>query len=125
MEAVLQMELFPGATSQDYIKTKEYLSDYRLMSQRIRVYGNKPHLSETEQLLLAQSKRIIREIDLAFELILDDEVKKILKHRYITAGKHKQTIATYSASSSIPTINRRIDAGVQTIAECLKIAGVL
>lgn len=121
----MQMELFPSAVSEDFKQTKKHLEDYRLMQRHLKVYSQKPNLSPKEQELLDKAKRLLPEIDTAFELIMDDEVYKILTHRYKTAGKHKDTVARYMSSTSIPTINRRIDAGIQTIANSLKIAGVL
>lgn len=125
MEAVLQMELFPKANKSDIQQAKEHLENYRLMQQQVRVYSNKVALSPKEEKLLEYGQKILPEINTAFELILDEEVKKILAHRYITAGKHKYTIATYGSTTSVSTINRRIEAGIETIAECLKIAGII
>lgn len=119
------MELFPSAADYEVLKTKEHLENYRLMQRHLKVYSQKPILSSKEQELLDKAKRLIPEIDTAFELIMDEEVYDILTHRYKTAGKHKYTIARYVSSTSISTINRRIEVGIETIAECLKIAGII
>ncbi|MEK4882347.1 MULTISPECIES: hypothetical protein [Paenibacillus] len=67
----------------------------------------------------------MREIDRAFELIEDDEVMAIIKHRYVNARKHKLTLLKYTANTSTATINRRIRVGVATIADHLKLAGII
>ncbi|WP_238649746.1 hypothetical protein [Paenibacillus piscarius] len=67
----------------------------------------------------------MREIDRAFELIEDDEVMDIIKHRYVNARKHKLTLLKYTASTSAATINRRIRVGVATIADHLKLAEII
>ncbi|WP_154116967.1 hypothetical protein [Paenibacillus monticola] len=67
----------------------------------------------------------VREINRAFELIEDDEVMAIIKHRYVNARKHKLTLLTYTATTSTATINRRIGVGVATIADHLKLAGII
>lgn len=122
----MQMELFPSAVSEDFKQTKKHLEDYRLMQRHLKVYSQKLSLSPKEQELLDKANKLLPELDIAFELIMDEEVYDILTHRYKTVGKHKDTIARfYNHGTSIPTINRRIDAGIQTIANCLKIAGVL
>ncbi|WP_449603492.1 hypothetical protein [Paenibacillus sp. Marseille-Q9583] len=95
------------------------------MVRKIKIYGNKEVLTEQETDELLRFKHKVREIDAAFELILDDEVEAIIKHRYVDARKHKLTIATFRATTSEATINRRIDVGVETIAESLKLAGVI
>lgn len=121
----MQMELFPSAADYEIQQTKKHLEDYRKMQRHLKVYSQKPSLSPKEQELLDKAKRLLPEIDTAFELIMDEEVYDILTHRYKTVGKHKHTIARYVNSTSVRTINRRIDAGIETIAECLKIAGVI
>ncbi|MBD7967743.1 hypothetical protein [Paenibacillus gallinarum] len=125
MEAVLQMELFPKANKRDIQQAKEHLENYRLMHRNLQIYSEKLILSSEERALLEYAKRLLPEIDTAFKLIMDEEVNKILTHRYITVGKHKYTIAKYVSNTSISTINRRIDAGIRTIANCLKLSGVL
>ncbi|OAB25253.1 hypothetical protein PMSD_28125 [Paenibacillus macquariensis subsp. defensor] len=116
------MELFPSATEDDIRTTKAHLSQYPKMRRTIDSYLKKQVLTITQQHLLKFYTDMVYEIDSAIEQILDDEVKSILEHRYIKAKKHKLTIATYQSTTSISTINRRIDAGVETIAECLKLS---
>ncbi|MGN7760473.1 hypothetical protein [Paenibacillus sp. 22594] len=125
MGAVVQMEFFPRVTEADKRATKVLLSEYPKLSQAIKVYQRKESLTEREAVMLQSSRQQVQEIDAAFELILDKEVKDIIKHRYVNARKHKLTIATFRATTSTATINRRIDAGVETIAECLKLAGII
>jgi len=123
--AVVQMELYPRVTVAEKDTTREKLEEYPEMVRKIRVYGNKNSLTVLEAKELEDCRWKVREIDAAFELILDDEVAAIIKHRYVNARKHKLTILRYTANSSKATINRRIDVGVETIAEHLKLAGII
>ncbi|MEK3749440.1 hypothetical protein NYE25_14445 [Paenibacillus sp. FSL E2-8871] len=112
-------------TKADREATKALLRDYPRLCRTITVYQAKESLTKLEVQVLLESKKQVEEMNAAFELILDEEVKDIIKHRYVKARKHKLTIATYRATSSEATINRRIDVGVESIAECLKLAGII
>ncbi|OBZ08913.1 hypothetical protein A8L34_22430 [Bacillus sp. FJAT-27264] len=125
MGAVVQMEIFPGVTSVDKLETRSLLKEYPTMQRKISVYSSKTSLTFLEAEELAKYQRRVREIDTAMELILDDEVRRIIRHRYISARKHKYTLATFGDSTSAATINRRIDIGVETIAEHLKLAEII
>lgn len=125
MGAVVQMELYPRVTAKEKDAAREKLKEYPKMLRKIRVYGKKDSLTVLEVKELADCRWKVREIDAAFELILDDEVAAIIKHRYVDARKHKLTIATFRATTSEATINRRINIGVESIAESLKLSGVI
>ncbi|MFB6473005.1 hypothetical protein ACFCW7_09165 [Paenibacillus glucanolyticus] len=125
MGAVVQMEIWPSVTEEDMKAAKELLNKYPMICRRIEVFSDKEHLSQEQSVTLQMDKRTKSEIEAGFKLILDDEVKRILEHRYIKGKKHKYTIARFHNSTSPSTINRRIEAGVKTIAECLKLAGVI
>lgn len=125
MGAVVQMEFWPSVTEEEKKAAKRLLQTYPLICKRIEVYSQKENLSPGEKMRLMDDKRKKAEIEAGFELILDEEVKRILEHRYIKGNKHKYTRMRFEATYSVSTINRRIDAGVKTIAECLKLAGVI
>lgn len=120
-----QGELFPRANVMDKMAARSILSEYPKMRKAILKFERKASLSVQEETLFNSLKYKVQEIDAAIELILDDEVKAILKHRYFTARKHHLTLETFGATSSTATINRRIDVGVETIAECLKLSGMI
>lgn len=125
MGAVVQMEIWPSVTAEDKEATKDLLDKYPLMCRRIEVLSLKENLSHDEKITLQRDKRTKSEIEAGFKLILDEEVRRILEHRYLKGTKHKYTIVRFHNSTSPSTINRRIGAGVKTIAECLKLAGVI
>ncbi len=125
MGAVVQMEFFPGVTAADKVATKKLLKDYPKMIRKIRVYEKKESLTNLESKEFKDFSHKVREIDRAFELIEDDEVMDIIKHRYVNARKHKLTLLKYTASTSAATINRRIRVGVATIADHLKLAEII
>ncbi|AIQ26947.1 hypothetical protein P40081_01035 [Paenibacillus sp. FSL P4-0081] len=121
----VQGELFPRADKMDKLAAKSLLSEYPKMRKAILNFERKETLTIQEETLFNNLKYKVQEIDAALELILDDDVKAILKHRYFTARKHHLTLETFGATNSTATINRRIDVGVRTIAECLKLSGMI
>lgn len=125
MGAVVQMEIWPSVTEEDVKAAKRLLDTYPLMCRRIEVYSQKETLSPGERIKLMDDKRKKSEIESGFKLILDDEVKRILEHRYIKGQRHKYTKMKFESIFSVSTINRRIDEGVRILAECLKLAGVI
>jgi len=125
MGAVVQMEIWPRVTEEDIKAAKKLLQMYPLICRRIEVYSEKENLSPMEKSALLDDIRKKSEIEAGFKLILDDQVKRILEHRYIKGNRHKYTRMRFESAYSISTINRRIEAGVKTIAECLKLAGII
>lgn len=125
MGAVVQMEIWPSVTEEDVKAAKQLLQKYPLICRRIEVYSQKENLSSMEEAALLDAMRKKAEIEAGFKLILDDQVKRILEHRYIKGHKHKHTRLRFESAYSVSTINRRIEAGVKTVAECLKLAGII
>lgn len=125
MGVVKQMEIWPSVTEEDVKAARRLLTMYPKICRRIEVYSEKDHLSQEEQLKLYDDKRKKEEMEAGYKLILDDEVKRILEHRYFKGQKHKYTKMRFEGAYSVSTINRRIDEGVRTIAECLKLSGVI
>ena len=75
---------------------------------------------------LKKFQPIVSEIETAFTLIIDPEVKKIFEHRYMKGQKYLSTIDLFwDKKRSERTIDRRIATGVNTIAEHLKLCGII
>lgn len=121
-----QMELFPSVTAAEKLETRNLLKDYTKMRMAVQKLSKKDVLNKKEQEIMDEWPRLINEIDTAVELILDEEAKDIIKYRYIRGRKYKYTIIHFKGyGMSETTIDRRIDEGVRSIAETLKLCGIL
>ncbi|MGG1639882.1 hypothetical protein ACIFQM_01030 [Paenibacillus sp. NRS-1782] len=126
MGAIEQMELFPSITEADKKAVRKLLGNYPKMSLTVESLGRKESLTAEERQVYQEWSKLITELDMAINLILDDEVKKIIEHRFIKARKYKFTVILFqNHGMSVNTIDRRIDEGVKSIAETLKLCGIL
>ncbi|MCJ8015243.1 hypothetical protein MUG84_26600 [Paenibacillus sp. KQZ6P-2] len=126
MGAVEQMELYQSITDVERLTVKNLLERYPKMRRTIQELAKKEELNEKQRQLYTEWGNIVDEIDTAFGLILDDEVKRIFEHRYLKGQKYLSTINLFwSEHRSERTIDRRIGVGVDTIAEHLKLCGII
>lgn len=126
MGAVEQMEFFPSITDAERLTVKKLLNRYQKMRRTVLALSNKTELNEKQRQALKEWGEIVDEIDTAFGLILDDEVKRIFEHRYLKGQKYANTVDLFwSEDRSERTIDRRIATGVDTIAEHLKLCGII
>lgn len=123
---VVQMELFPKVTEDEKQAVKLLLKRYPKMSLTVEALRQKPFLTPKQQKVYQDWGYIVEEINTAFGLILDEEVKKIFEHRYIKGQGYMNTIDLFwSKQRSERTIDRRISIGVETIAEHLKLCDLI
>lgn len=121
-----QINLFPTLLREDKKRTRLLLTLYPKMKTILQTLSERELLTSAEKEYRSRMVRYTQEIDKAFDLILDDEVRRILEHRYIKGRKYSTTIDLfYSDRLSERTIDRRIDKGVTHVAEILKLAGLL
>ncbi|WP_025720233.1 hypothetical protein [Paenibacillus sp. 1-18] len=126
MGAIEQMELYPSITEADKKAVRKLLGNYPKMRLTVESLGRKESLTAEERQVYQEWSKLITELDMAINLILDDEVKKIIEHRFIKGRKYKFTVIQFqNRGMSVNTIDRRIDEGVKSIAETLKLCGIL
>ncbi|MUG68656.1 hypothetical protein GNP94_22045 [Paenibacillus campinasensis] len=126
MGAVDQMEIWPSITDADRQEAKRLLKRYPKMRVTVQALGQKAELTEKQQHVYSSWGKIVDEINTACNLILDDEVRRIFEHRYLKGQKYRRTIDLFwSEERSERTIDRRIATGVDTIAEHLKLCGII
>ncbi|MCA4756310.1 hypothetical protein H8Z60_27770 [Mycolicibacterium fortuitum] len=127
--AVVQMEIFPSVTKSERRIVKGLLDEYPKLSRQVKdVRRRDPEsLTPEQRKVLNEGGPVVDEINVAVGLIIDDEVRKIFEHRYIKGVKYASTIDTFWAKRgrSEKTIDRRICVGVDTIAEHLKLCGII
>ncbi|MED5017914.1 hypothetical protein P9847_11430 [Paenibacillus chibensis] len=123
---VEQGEFWPSINDEERESVKKLLKRYPKMRRTVAALKNKSELNDKQRQVLREWGGIVEEIDTAFGLILDDEVKKIFEHRYLKGQKYMSTINLFwSKDRSERTIDRRIGTGVDTIAEHLKLSGII
>lgn len=126
---VVQMEIYPSVTEAERKTVKKLLTNYPKLSRQVNdVRRRDPEsLTPQQQKVLNEGGRILDEINVAVGLIIDEEVKRIFEHRYIKGVKYSGTIDAFWSEHgrSEKTIDRRIGVGVDTIAEHLKLCGII
>lgn len=124
---VLQLEIFPSVTEEDRQAVKNLLSEYTRIKSGVSRLNSRVDSGESitaeEQETLINHGKLIKDIDDAIALIIDAEVRQIITDRYFQSRRHKYTVLKFRGSMGERTIDRRIEKGIETIAESLKMWG--
>ena len=113
-------------TKEDKSAVKRLLSHYPKMMGTIEALRRKENRTKLEEQTLESWGRIVNELDSAIKMIEDKETRRIVEHRYIKAKKYKLTVDLfYSENLSERTIDRRLNAGIESITEALKRSEVI
>ncbi len=121
------MEIFPSVTDEERQAVKELLREYPRIKLGVSRLEKQIEAGEeitaAEQETLNSHGKLIKDIDDAIALIIDEEVRQIIIDRYFKSRRHKYTVLKFRANMGERTIDRRIDKGIETIAESLKMWG--
>ncbi|MET3846859.1 hypothetical protein [Paenibacillus sp. OAE614] len=120
-----QGELFPSVTAADKLFTRKLLENYMKNKQMVEAFAQKSTLTEQKQKVYLLRKEEVENIELAFNLIQDPEIKRVIEHRYFKIRRYKETVIFYRGKMSDSTVDRYIDKGVEAIADSLKLWGFL
>ncbi|MBP2002574.1 hypothetical protein J2Z69_003660 [Paenibacillus shirakamiensis] len=112
-------------TTLDKLNMRDALNQYMKNKRMIDQLSKQATLTPRQTEILELEKWSIENIDMAFQMIEDEEVKRIIEHRYIKLGRHKDAVMYYRSIMSERTIDRRINAGIESMARTLKLWGVL
>ncbi|WP_410770996.1 hypothetical protein [Fontibacillus sp. BL9] len=148
-----QGELFPKASKQEIQRTKFLLMKYKEMTILMQDFENYEEelkqtavdgetarridqedlhadktanaaiLIEKQRWVYQQYKFYTQQLRRAWGLILDFEEKRAIDYRYIQGYSRKETLLFFRHSMSDSTIRRKIDDGVVSIANTLKLIG--
>lgn len=114
-----QLELFPIAGENEIDSTVKLLSQYKRMRSYINDFESNPK-SSGDPSYYKRYCEIVSYIERAHRLIVDDEVKRVIEQRFFKTNKRKITVALFRNSMSESTVDRRIDEGIESIANTLK-----
>lgn len=120
-----QGELYPSVTAADKSFTRGLLEDYILNKQMVEAFARQSTLPEQKLKVFHLKKEEVENIELAFNLIQDPAVKKIIENRFFKLRKWKETVNFHSGGYSERTVDRYIDKGVEAIADSLKLWGYI
>lgn len=148
-----QFELFSEATRQEIQKTKFLLKKYTNMIALMQDYerfekdlalvavdgevgrridaedhhadktANAVILTEKQKWVYEQYRFYTSMLQRAAGLIQDEDAKKAIEYRFFQGYSRKETILFFRRGLSNSTIDRRIDEGILSIANTLKLLG--
>lgn len=150
-----QKSLFPNVDIEDIQNTLFLLKKYPYMKMLVRdyeenaaelkqtdiegetarklsddeVYSNKTAnaviFAEKQLLIYHEYKTITRTVERAHRLIMDEQERLAVQYRYLEGLSYKESLMFFKRSMSERTFDRRLFAGVESMANTLKLWGVL
>lgn len=117
----MQLQLWEQATPDDIREAKQLLCRYRRLQTMHDSLRTKPELSEKQRDFLSYCLKCLQDIDQAVNLILDDEIRRIIEFRFLKGMQHKVTILHYNGMMHPSTVDRKIAKGIESVANTLKI----
>lgn len=118
-----QLDLFPRATQKDIQRAKMLLANYRRMKATVEALERLRNLTPKQQLAYDRYQTNIQLLEQAVSLILDQEVKRVIDYRFLKGQRHKDTIIHFRSIMSDRTVDRRIQDGIISVANTLKLIG--
>lgn len=124
MGAVKQLELFPTANKSDIQAARSLLNRYTRMHRAAGILNSRTVLTEKEQLVLAEYSQKADAVEMAVKMIMDDDVRRVMEFRFIRGNTRWGTVKRFCDITD-RSVDRRITRGVESVAETLKLFGVL
>ncbi|WP_438445892.1 hypothetical protein [Gorillibacterium sp. sgz5001074] len=117
-----QEELFPRATAAEIEAAKSILRKYKRMRGVIDSYSEREaELSSKELDAYQKFKHLVERIEQAVALIQDQDSKRMIERRFINGVRWKDTVLYFRSCYSESTVDRRINKGIESVAETLKL----
>jgi hypothetical protein len=117
-----QTELFPRATLVELKAAKSILMRYRWMRGIVDTFTDKEIDTLTPKQLeaLSKYKPLVDGIEKAVGLIQEPDVKRMIERRFIKGERWKETVV-YFSNYHESTVDRKINKGIESVAETLKL----
>lgn len=115
-----QLEFFPRATD---IKTvKALVEEYPTKRRRVEVLSKKAELTPIEKKVFEEYSADIENVETAIESIADDEIRQIMRYRFIENFPRKSAVVKWRTFTD-RTLDRKIVEGFEAMADVLKLYG--
>ena len=124
MEVVIQMELFPRTNRQDIQAARSLLNRYLRMRKTSELLLQKEGITDKEKQVAEEYKQKADAIQMAVRMIMDDEVRRVMEYRFIKGYPRWGTVRHFSNITD-RSVDRRIDKGIESVAETLKLIGII
>lgn len=151
----IQLELFPSAGEEDikkalhmlkqYIELRLQVEDFKKYEEEIKqtiyegeiarrleddeLYANKPAnaviLAMNQKRAAEECEVIKKAIDRAVGLISEEEARIAVYYRYIKGFSYKETLLTMSRGVKSTTMDRKLKFGITSVANTLKLWGII
>lgn len=118
------MELFPKTDKTDFESARSMLKRYLRMRQTSEALNSRVLLTEKEQQVKVEYQQKADAVEMAVNLIQDDGVKKVMEYRFIRGFPRWGTVNKFHNITD-RSVDRRIVRGIESVAETLKLIGVL
>lgn len=124
MEVVIQMELFPKTNRQDIQVAKSLLNRYLRMRKTSELLLQREDITDKERQVAEEYKKKADAIELSVRMIMDDEVRRVMEYRFIKGFPRWGTVLHFSNITD-RSVDRRIDRGIESVAETLKLIEII
>lgn len=118
------MELFPTANRSDMQATRSLLNRYTRMRKTADILAERIDMSEKECIVLGEYSQRADAVEMAVKLIMDDDVRRVMEFRFIRGNTRWGTVKRFESITD-RSVDRRIVRGVESVAETLKLIGVI
>ncbi|MBB6689927.1 hypothetical protein H7B90_00785 [Cohnella xylanilytica] len=116
---ILQLEFYDMATPEEIKQAKSLLSRYRrhkdLISELEKIENLAPKQRKAYNAYVIANQAIERSV----RLIMDPDIKKAVQMRYIEGVRRKDVVTHYRFLDP-STVDRRINRGIESVANSLK-----
>lgn len=119
---VEQLEWFPEATAAEAQAVRNLLRRYPVMRRTVSALSQLPNLTEKQNDVQQTYQLKIRNIELAVNLIMDEEVKNMIEYRFIKGHPRKAAVNRFRLITD-RSVDRKIREGISSIANTLKLMG--
>ncbi|MDQ6418687.1 hypothetical protein RB620_04470 [Paenibacillus sp. LHD-117] len=116
----LQLDFFEEATSEEIERAKSLLKRYRRHKDLLAELERMGNLSDKQQAAYNLYLRMNQAIERSVRLIIDVEIRETIKMRFIDGVRRKEVVWHFR-SMDPSTVDRRINKGIISVANSLKI----
>lgn len=118
------MELFPKADKTDQEEARSLLRRYSRMRKVAEALRTREALTDKEASVLTDCRQKADAVEMAVKLIMDDDVRRVMEFRFIRGNTRWGTVKRFESITD-RSVDRRIVRGTVSVAETLKLIGVI